>query len=357
MPGKPGQLLDVGLGARADLAEDDLLGDAAAERNLDLREYLRLEVAEPIGVGGGERHTERHPARDDRDLAHGVGAGCEHPDDCVAALVVGRPATILGTHQHLAFGAEDDPLERVSEVGFLDHVVLAPRSRERRLVHQVGEVGSDHPRCRRGDACEVDVGPERDAARVYPEDRLAPITVWRLDRDPAVEPSRPKECLVEHVGPVGRADHDHVRRRVEPVHLGQDLVQRLLALVVAAAEAGHAARPRAADRVELVDEDDCRRVFLRLLEEVTHARGADSYDRLDELGRGNGEERNVRLPGDGARKQRLPRAGRPGKQDAVRDPAAHLAVLVRVAQEVDDLAELVLDLLDAGDVGERHFVA
>jgi hypothetical protein len=31
-----GQLLDVGLGAGGEVAEDDLLGDAAAERDLDL---------------------------------------------------------------------------------------------------------------------------------------------------------------------------------------------------------------------------------------------------------------------------------------------------------------------------------
>src|ERR1700755_2012947 len=44
--------------------------------------------------------------------------------------------------------------------------------------------------------------------------------------------------------------------RVEAVHLGEDLVQRLLALVVAARQVGAARGPRAADGVELVDEDD-----------------------------------------------------------------------------------------------------
>ena len=40
----------------------------------------------------------------------------------------------------------------------------------------------------------------------------------------------------------------------------------------------------AADGVELVDEDDRRRRFLRLLEEIAHARSADADDRLHELG-------------------------------------------------------------------------
>ena len=48
---------------------------------------------------------------------------------------------------------------------------------------------------------------------------------------------------------------------VEAVHLDEDLVERLLALVVAAAEARAAL---AADGVDLVDEQDAGRVLLGL---------------------------------------------------------------------------------------------
>ena len=207
------------------------------------------------------------------------------------------------------------------------------------------------------DRAEVDVGAERDAARVHLEDRLAAVPVRRLHGDAAVEAARPQQRLVEHVRPVRRGDHDHAGRRVEAVHLGEDLVERLLALVVAAAEPGDAGRARAADRVELVDEDDRRRRLLRLLEEVAHARRADADDRLDELRGRHREERDVRLARDGAREQRLAGARRAAEQDAVRDARAEPAVLLRVAQEVDDLGQLLLRLVDAGDVGERDLVA
>ena len=72
-------------------------------------------------------------------------------------------------------------------------------------------------------------------------------------------------------GPVGGAEHDDRLRRLEAVHLGQDLIERLLALVVGAGDAGRALA-RAADRVELVDEDDRRRGLLGLGEQVAHAR-------------------------------------------------------------------------------------
>jgi hypothetical protein len=99
--------------------------------------------------------------------------------------------------------------------------------------------------------------------------------------DLAVEAARAQQRRVEHVGAVGGRDDDDARVALEAVHLHQQLVQGLLALVVAAAEARAAL---AADRVDLVDEHDAGRVLLRLLEHVAHARGAHADEHLDEVG-------------------------------------------------------------------------
>jgi len=223
----------------------------------------------------------------------------------VASLVVGGQAPILGAHQHLPLRTEHDAFERIAEVGLVHLLVVSPGGQQRGLVGEVREVGSDHPGRGRRDPAEVDVGRERETTGVDSQDRLAPGAVGRLHGDPAVEAPRTEQRLVEHVRPVGRADHDHAGGGVEPVHLGQDLVQRLLALVVAAAEAGGAGGSRAADRVELVDEDDRGGRLFSLREEVADARGADADDRLDELGGRLREEGHVGLAGDRARKQRL----------------------------------------------------
>ena len=114
--------------------------------------------------------------------------------------------------------------------------------------------------------------------------------------------------------------------RLEAVHLDQQLVQRLLALVVAAAEARAAL---AADRVDFVDEHDAGRVLLRLLEHVAHARRADADEHLDEIGTGNREERHLGLAGDGPRQQRLAGAGIADHQHAARNAPAELLELGR----------------------------
>ncbi len=83
-------------------------------------------------------------------------------------------------------------------------------------------------------------------------------------------------------------------------------------------------------------------------------RRADADEHLDEVRAGDGEERHIRLAGDGAREQRLAGAGRTDQQHAARDAPAELLEFLRVAQELDDLLEILLRLVDAGDVVEGH---
>src|SRR6185503_5140038 len=84
----------------------------------------------------------------------------------------------------------------------------------------------------------------------------------------------------------------------------EDLVQRLLTLVVTAERAGAAAGP--ADRVDLVDEDDRRRDLASLAEQLADPARPDPDDRFDELRGGGREERHPGLARGGPREERLP---------------------------------------------------
>ena len=200
-----------------------------------------------------------------------------------------------------------------------------------------------------GQRVEVDLLGQRLAARVDLEDLLAALAVGAVDDDLAVEAAGPQQRRVEDVGAVGGGDQDDVVLHLEAVHLDQQLVQRLLALVVAAAHAGAAV---AADGVDLVHEDDAGRVLLRLLEQVADAAGADPDEHLDEVRAGDREEGDAGLAGDGAGEQRLAGAGRPVEQDALGDPGAERLELLRVLEELLDLVQLLHRLVDPGDVAE-----
>ena len=106
------------------------------------------------------------------------------------------------------------------------------------------------PGVRRAITDQVDVRRDRLALGVHRQHGLAAGEVGRTDGDLPVEPTGAEQRRVEDVGPVGSGDEDDAALDVEAVHLDQQLVEGLLALVVAAAQAG-AAVP--ADGVDLVD--------------------------------------------------------------------------------------------------------
>jgi hypothetical protein len=189
------------------------------------------------------------------------------------------------------------------------------------------------------------------AVRVQPQDRLAAVHGRQADRDDAVEAAGPLQRGVEVLGPVRRADDDDALGRREAVHLDEQLVQRAVVLVVRAVAAA-----RAAERVELVDEDDAA-LLARLLEQRADPLRAEADDEAGHLGARQVEERHARLAGDGAGEQRLAGAGRADQQHALRHARAQRRERRRLLQEVDDLAQVLRGALRAGDVGEAVVLA
>src|SRR4029077_6334580 len=131
-----------------------------------------------------------------------------------------------------------------------------------------------------------------------------------------VEAAGAEKRRIEHVGTVRRRNQDDALVGLEAIHLDEELVQGLLAFVVAAPKAGAA---MAANGVYFIDEDDARRVLLGLLEHVTDAARADADEHFHEIRSGNRKEGHVGFPRDGARKQRLAGPWRADKQKAARD--------------------------------------
>ena len=72
---------------------------------------------------------------------------------------------------------------------------------------------------------------------MYLEDLLAASDVRKVHRELPVKSARAQQCRIEHVRPVGGSDNDYAILRVEAVHLNEQRVESLFALVVAAAEA------------------------------------------------------------------------------------------------------------------------
>ena len=268
---------------------------------------------------------------------------------CPRLVVGGDLLLLVGDEPGLPLGAGDDAVYGLLHLGHVDLVLVVAGRKERGLVDEVGQVGAREPRGPPGERADLHVWAQGLAAGVDPEDLLPPGKVWPVDHDLPVETAWPEERGVEDVGAVGGGEHDYAALGVEAVHLDEELVERLLPLIVPAAEAG-ATLP--ADGVDLVHKDDAWRVLLGLLEEVAHAAGADADEHLDEVGAGDGEERHSGLSGDGARQERLARTRRPDEERAFGYTGAELLELLGRFEELFDLRELLDGLVGPGDVGE-----
>ena len=130
------------------------------------------------------------------------------------------------------------------------------------------------------------------------QDALAALQIGQLDGHAAVKTARAGQRRVQGFRAVRRRQDDDALRGVKAVHLGQQLVQRLLALVVAA-KVG-AAVTLLADRIDLINKDDAGRFFTRLLEQVAHLGRAHADEHLHKLTAGDGEERHTGLTSHGS---------------------------------------------------------
>ena len=108
------------------------------------------------------------------------------------------------------------------------------RGAERRLVDDRGEVGAAESRRRRARRSRSTFGPELHLAAVDLQDLHAALHIGQRDVDLPVEAARAGERRVEHVHAVGGGADDDLIVGVEAVHLDEDGVERLLALVMPA---------------------------------------------------------------------------------------------------------------------------
>ncbi len=199
-----------------------------------------------------------------------IAFGQQLADQGVARFVVGRVAALFLRHDHaLALWAHEDLVFGLLEVLHLDHAGVAARRHQGRLVAQVGQVGTAHAGGTARNDVGADIGPDGHLAHVDVEDLLTATDVGQRDIHLTVETARAQQGGVQNVGAVGRGNHDDAEVGLEAVHLDQHLVEGLFAFVVAATEPG---TTLAAHGIDLVDEDDARRVLLGLLEHVAHAR-------------------------------------------------------------------------------------
>src|SRR6266571_7545704 len=180
------------------------------------------------------------------------------------------------------------------------------------------------------------------------QDGFAPTSFRQIHRDLPVETPRSQQGRIEHVRAVRGGKDDNSLIGLEAIQLHQQLLQRLFPFIIAGES--RCATARAPNRVDFIDKYDARRVLHGLLKEIAHAAGTDPDEQFDEVGATGTKERAACLACDSTSEQGFAGAWWADQQHAFGNMCPNGQVALRLAQEVDFLAQVGL-----GFVGSCNF--
>ena len=345
-----GSALDVVGGARRDVVQRQGFGHTAAQKHHQVLLHLLAGLIGAVLRRQMHGITARHTARDNRNLMHRVLRGAIVGRHGMAGLVVCRQLLFAVRHHVALLLRAHHNLDRgLFDFRHGDRLQIPACRQQCGLVQKVFQIGAGKARGRFCDCLEIHIRGKRLAARMDLEDLLAPLDVRIAHHHLAVKTAGPHQSRVQNVWAVRGRDHNHAFVRAKAVHLHQELVQRLFALIMAAAQTCAALT---AHRVDLIDKDDAGGILLRLFEQVAHTGGANADEHLHKVGTRNGEKRHARLACDCTGQQRFTGSRRAHQQNALGDARAELVVLLRILEEFYDLAQFLLFLVRTGYIGK-----
>ena len=145
---------------------------------------------------------------------------------------------------------------------------VSARGKNCRFVKQIFQIRTRESVCCFCNGFKRNARVDRLILRMNLKDCFAPFLVWIINNNLPVKSARAEKRRVENIGAVRCGNHDNSLIRAEAVHFNKQLIKSLLAFIVTAAQACTAL---AADCVNFVNKNNCRKIFACLLKKVSHA--------------------------------------------------------------------------------------
>ena len=334
-----------------DMTSEEFLGSPASHERAHLVEKLLLGSQLAL-LWQIPCSTEGSASWHDAHLHERVGMLAEPRDSSMTSLVQCYGTLLLVSHYLcLLLQSAYYAVHSIEEVLLAHRLAVVASRYQRSLVANVGYVGTRETRRLSCQQVYVEGVVHLQRSEVNIKYRLALWQVWQIHVYLPVETSCPQQSLVEHIHTVGGSKYYDARVGAKAVHLRQESVERVLSLVVAPHAWVLASRP--AYGVNLVYEDDRRRLLLSLGEGIPHTRSTHTHEHLHEVRTRHREERHLGLSSHSLGKQRLTRSWRTYEQSSLWYLASQVGIFLGVLQEVHYLLHLLLSTLLTCHVLER----
>lgn len=185
-------------------------------------------------------------------------------------------------------------------------------------------------------------------SEVHTQDGLPAFQIGQFHLDAPVKASGAQQGLVQCLRPVGGSQNHNTLAAVKTIHLRQQLIQGLFALII----------PREAvvallsDGINLINKNNAGGLFIGLLEQVAHLGRSHSDKHLDKLRTGYGKKRHFGLTGHGTGYQGLSRSRRAHQQSALGKRGTNLGIFLGIMQKIHNLTEHILGFVLPGHIGK-----
>ena len=352
-----GSLLDILRSACTDLPEHDFFSHTAAHGNLQLIHELTARCIGTVFLRQHKRVSACTAARNDRDLMHRICIRQQHAHERMTAFMISRKLFLIIAHDlGLAFRPCHDTFDGLFKLRHKNLLFVAARRQKRRLIHEIAEISTRKARRTAGKDIKICILIHRLALRVYLEDSQTAPHIRFVDHNLAIETTRAQKCRIQDIRTVRRCHDDDAFICRKAIHLNKQLIECLLTFIVAAAYTG---TTLTAYRIDFIDENDTRRILLRLIKKITHTRSTNTNEHLDKIRAADGEERYTRFTRNSTCEQCLACTRRAKKQYALRNACTEIVELLRMLEELYDFLEFLLCFIRSGHILERnlHFVA
>ena len=167
-----------------------------------------------------------------------------------------------------------------------------------------------------------------------------------------VETSCTKQGFVQNISTIGGSQDNHTAIGAKAVHLGKQLVQGTLTLIVGP----HlkASATGTTHGIYLVDKDNTRRFLLSLTEEVAYTTGTNAHKHLYKVATRHREERYVGFASHSLCQKGLTRSRRTNQQSPLGYLTTQVCIFIRILQELYNLLHLLLGTSLAGHILEGN---
>mmetsp|Transcript_2572 Transcript_2572/g.4000 ORF Transcript_2572/g.4000 Transcript_2572/m.4000 type:complete len:321 (-) Transcript_2572:551-1513(-) len=229
--------------------------------------------------------------------------------------------------------------------------LILPGSGDGCFIHQVFQLCTTETRSSSGNCFKINVGLNRLATSVHAQDSGTALEIGKIDCDLTIEASRTEKCVIKNIKPVRGSNGDNTRIAIETIHLDQNLIQCLLTFIVTSSESCSALT---SNGIDLINEDDARRVLLGLVEHITHTRSSNTNKHLYKFGTRNGDEWHTCLSSNSLGEEGLTSTRGSIEDDTTRNAASVLGVSLGLLQKVNNLGELELGSITSSNFVESY---